>query len=133
MKPPVESVRVSQLGRDQLIKLKRQTGIEHWNVLCRWALCTSLREKSTPLNAVSSAEGGVEMSWRVLTGDLSDVFAGLLALRARQDGLGTDAEAPAQCLKLHLHRGLGYLSSGKDIKTIDGFLQRWLFNQRPED
>jgi len=133
MKPPVETVRVSPLGRDQLIKLKRQTGIEHWNILCRWALCTSLREKSQPPNPSTSADGGVEMSWKVFAGDLSDVFASLLTLRARKDGLGETQEAVAQCLRLHLHRGLGYLSSGKEIKSIDAFLRRWLLNQRADN
>jgi DNA sulfur modification protein DndE len=38
MKPPVETVRISKQGRDQLIKIRRQTGIENWNIICRWAL-----------------------------------------------------------------------------------------------
>jgi len=126
MKPPLETVRVSQLGRDQLIKLKRQTGIEHWNILCRWALCASLREKTPPSASPMSLDGGVEMSWRVFGGEFSDILAGLIAVRARQDGLGEGPEAAAYCLRLHLHRGLGYLVSGKDTKSIDDFFHRWL-------
>ena len=34
----VEHIRLSKQAKNQLIKLKRVTGIEHWNVLCRWAL-----------------------------------------------------------------------------------------------
>ena len=37
----IDHIRLSQQAKDQLIKLKRVTGIEHWNVLCRWALCVS--------------------------------------------------------------------------------------------
>lgn len=126
MKPPVETVRVSPLGRDQLIKLKRQTGIEHWNVLCRWALCASLRESTPPSPPSSSGEGGVEMSWKVFAGEHSDIYAALIAMRCRKDEMEETPEAQANCLRFHLHRGLGYLSSGKDVKTIDGFLRRWL-------
>src|SRR5262245_45876871 len=65
MKAPVDPVRVSARGREQLIKLKRQTGIEHWNVLCRWALCCSLREPSVPPRESLKTEGGVEIAWKV--------------------------------------------------------------------
>lgn len=126
MKPPVETVRVSQLGRDQLIKLKRQTGLEHWNVLCRWALCVSLREEAPPTYPSGSGDGGVEMTWRVFAGELSDVFTALLILRAREDGLGSGPEAVAECLRLHLHRGLGYLTSSKQVKNVEDFFRRWL-------
>ena len=42
----VESIRISKSGRDQLITLKRRTGIENWNVICRWAFCASSAEPS---------------------------------------------------------------------------------------
>jgi DNA sulfur modification protein DndE len=126
MKSPAESIRISKLGRDQLNKLKRQTGIEHFNVLCRWALCLSLREESCPPAIAANAEGGIVIDWRVFAGEFSDVFSALITVRARTDGLGTEPEAIAQCLRLHLHRGLGYLASGKDVNTIDKFFGRWL-------
>ena len=44
----IEHIRLSQQARDQLITLKRRTGIAHWNVLCRWALCRSLAEPAPP-------------------------------------------------------------------------------------
>ena len=46
------SVRVNQQAKDQLIKLKRITGIKQWNVLCRWALCLSLAQFSHALVGV---------------------------------------------------------------------------------
>ena len=42
----IDHIRFSQQAKDQLIKFKRVTGIEHWNILCRWALCVSLAEDS---------------------------------------------------------------------------------------
>ena len=44
----IEHIRISRTARDQLITLKRRTGIMHWNVLCRWALCRSLAEPAPP-------------------------------------------------------------------------------------
>jgi DNA sulfur modification protein DndE len=41
----IDSVRVSKQARDQLITLRRRTGIENWNVVCRWAFCASLASR----------------------------------------------------------------------------------------
>ena len=49
------SLRFSQVARDQLARLKRHTGIEHLNVLARWALCTSLSEESRGISALPAA------------------------------------------------------------------------------
>jgi DNA sulfur modification protein DndE len=65
------------------------------------------------------------MTWRVFAGEYSDTLAALLVLRARKDGLSEEPDGVANCLKLHLHRGLGYLASGKDKGTIESFMSRW--------
>jgi len=132
MKPPVESVRVSPQGRDQLMKLKRQTGVEHWNVLCRWALCCSLREKSVPPRPVNSTEGGVEMSWKVFAGEYADTLTALVTQRSCIDGFSNSPDGLAVCLRAHIQRGLGYLASEKDADGIGGFFTRWLKNKRSD-
>jgi len=136
MKPPVDSVRVSAQGRDQLIKLKRQTGIENWNTLCRWALCCSLREKAAPGEPVSGSEVGVDIRWETFGGDYSEVLSALVYQRSRRDGFGDSRDAAAQCFRAHLHRGLGYLASESYLTSdsgearIERFMQRWLQNKR---
>jgi len=132
MKAPVESVRVSPQGRDQLIKLKRQTGVENWNILCRWALCCSLREKVVPPRPTSSTEGGVEMSWKIFAGENADQLAAIIYQRAAIDGFTDSPDGAALCLRAHLHRGLGYMASEVGGLGIAGFIRRWLLNQRPE-
>ena len=52
----LEHIRLSQTARDQLITLKRRTGIAHWNVLCRWAFCRSLAEPAPPPSIKDSME-----------------------------------------------------------------------------
>ncbi len=44
----IKQVKVSTQAKEQLIRLKTRTGIPHWNVLCRWAFCLSLRQPSPP-------------------------------------------------------------------------------------
>lgn len=128
MKPPVENVRVSKKGRDTLVKLKRTTGIENWNVLCRWALCASLREAKCPPLGKEATDGGIEMSWKVFAGDQSDLLSALIWHRAIKDGLNASPENAAECLRAHISRGLEYLGSGYDTKSISAFISRWTAN-----
>ena len=77
----IEHIKLSQQGKDQLIKLKRVTGIEQWNVLCRWALCVSMAEKGAPSFKKIPADSNVEMSWKVFGGRYADVYLALLKER----------------------------------------------------
>lgn len=119
IEPPVERVRLSQTAKDQLSKLKRQTRIDRWNVLCRWALCRSLAEPSPPSPVKLVTDSNVEMSWRVFAGDDGDAYAIALKQRCHQDNLPTDPETLAQQFLLHLHRGIGYLAGDGSIKQIE--------------
>lgn len=126
MRVPIETVRISQQGKDQLMKLRRHTGIENWNVLARWALCASLRDEKPPAPFADKIEGGVEMTWKVFAGDNSDLYSALVRLRAPKDGYGSTDEAAGQCFRAHLHRGLGFLTSGMSTKSIADLVERWI-------
>ena len=112
------------------MKLKRQTGIAHWNALCRLAFCVSLNEGTAPVYTNEKLEGGVEMSWKVFAGEYADVFDGLLHLRASKDGYGLDGDGLVRCLRAHVQRGLTHLASGSDVRTLMQFDDKWL-NQAP--
>lgn len=116
----IEHIRLSQSARDQLITLKRRTGIAHWNVLCRWALCRSLAEPARPPSVKLTLDSNVEMNWRTFSGDMGDVLWGLIRLRCHVDGLGLDEETLAQQFRLHLHRGIGYLVGDPRVKDVAG-------------
>lgn len=132
MKPPLDPIRISALGREQLLKLKRQTGIANWNILCRWALCCSLREKSVPPVASVAGDNGVEMTWKVFAGEQAESLSAIVHLRAMRDGYPNDSDGVANCFRAHLHRGLGYLASESGHLGIAGFVERWLHNRRPD-
>lgn len=118
----IEHIRLSQQAKDQLIKLKRVTGIEHWNVLCRWALCLSLAEQSVPPQSKIPADSNVEMSWKVFGGRYADLYIALVKERCVRDGLGADPDAVAQQFRLHLHRGISYLAGNKELRRIDDLI-----------
>lgn len=117
----IETVKVSEKAKVQLITLKRRTGIQNWNVICRWAFCMSLAEKSPPPNEDVVADSSVEMTWKTFTGGKEDLYTGLLLLRAKKDGIQLDEAKINNYFKLHLHRGISYLN-GSSTETIEKFL-----------
>jgi len=118
----IDHIRVSQQAKDQMIRLKRATGLENWNVLCRWAYCLSLAEKSAPPNKEIPADSNVEMSWQVFGGKHHGLYLALLKERCIRDGIDTDGETLARQFRLHLHRGIAYLASDRNINGIGALL-----------
>lgn len=116
----IEHIRLSQTARDQLVTLKRRTGIAHWNVLCRWAFCRSLSEPAPPPAAKLVLDSNVEMSWRIFAGDHGDLYWALLRFRCHTDGLGLDEETLTNQFRLHLHRGIGYLVGDPRVTSVTG-------------
>lgn len=116
----IETVRIDEQGREQLIRLKRHTGVDTWNVLCRWAFCASLAEKTRPPMRLFKGEPAVEIAWRVFGGAHHELYLALLKQRLKQDGYElTDGNLQEQ-FRLHLHRGLGYLAANRAIRSIEG-------------
>ena len=118
-----ENIRLSSEARDKLLILKRRTGIQQWNVLCRWAFCLSLSEKSAPSHMEIPADSNVEMTWRTFAGtEGEEILWAALKVRCIQDGLPTDDDALAKAFRLHLHRGIGYLSATGKIQSLPNLL-----------
>lgn len=123
MEPPVERVRISQAAKDQLIKLKRITKIDQWNILCRWAFCRSLAEPTPPSPVAIPADSNVEMTWQVFGGTEANVLIAALKQRCHKDALGIDRETLAIQFRLHLHRGIGYLAADSNLKKIENLIE----------
>ena len=116
----VKQIRLSSQAKDQLARLKGKTGIQHWNVLCRWALCRSLAEPAPPPAVKLVLDSSVEMTWRVFAGDQGDALWALVRFRCHIDGLDLDEETLANQFRLHLHRGIGYLVGDPRVTNVTG-------------
>jgi DNA sulfur modification protein DndE len=118
----VEHIRLTSTARDQLVTLKRRTGITQWNVLCRWGFCRSVAEPAPPPVAKLTFDSNVEMSWRVFAGEQGEELWALLRYRCHLDGLPLDDETLGQQFRLHLHRGIGYLVGDPRVNDIAGLI-----------
>ena len=125
----IEHIQLSQKAKEQLVRLKRTTGIDSWNVLCRWSFCVSLAEPSVPARRKILADSNVEMTWRVFAGSYSKTYMALLKERCVCDGFGVDRLTLATQFRLHLHRGISYLASDKKINGIDALVRKALAAQ----
>ncbi len=119
----IKQIKLSTQAKEQLIRLKTRTGIAHWNVLCRWAFCLSLRQPSPPAGLDVPADSNVEMTWTVFGGDAHEIYLALLKERCERDGLGSSDEILARQFRLHLHRGIGYLAAPQSIRSIGDLIQ----------
>jgi DNA sulfur modification protein DndE len=103
-----ETVRVSEKGKQKLIHLKRKTGIENWNILCRWALAKSLEEPSIPPEEEIESFSNIEMTWKTFGGKHADLYEAVFRERMHRDGI-PDADI-YKWFTIHLHRGISYLN-----------------------
>ena len=110
----IERLRLNAAARNQLSTLKRRTGIEHNNAICRHALCISLANPSVPPDENFSTNGGVEIDWRTFTGGQDALYLNLLMVRLRSENRRVSDELIRQTLLLHVHRGLSYLVSRRE-------------------
>lgn len=110
----MERVKLTSAARNQLATIKRRTGIEHNNAICRHALCISLANPSVPPNENFTFSGGLEIDWRTLAGGQDDLYTNLLIVRLLSEGKRISEESIRQTFLLHVHRGLSYLVARRE-------------------
>lgn len=115
----VKQIRLSQRSKEKLSRLKGKTGIKNWNILCRWALCYSLSEKTIPTDIEIPADSNLEMSWYTFGGEYSELYEALMKAWCIEQNLPTDEETLAKYFRLNLERGISHLSGTGFIKSLD--------------
>ncbi|MCC8174478.1 MAG: DNA sulfur modification protein DndE [Odoribacter sp.] len=118
----IKQIKLSSQSKDRMSRLKGKTGIKNWNTLCRWAFCYSLKEDSVPADIPISTDSNLEMSWYTFGGEYSELYEALIVTWCRKKGLPTDDETVTKYFKLHLERGIAYLSGTNFIKELTDLL-----------
>ncbi|HEJ2265354.1 DNA sulfur modification protein DndE [Pseudomonas aeruginosa] len=107
----IDRIRLTASAKTQLSTLKRRTGIDHYNALCRHALCVSLANDSQPPEENLNFNGGLEIDWKVLSGGNEELYLNLIYSKY---GKISDSELK-RILTAHFHRGLSYMVVKDDI------------------
>jgi DNA sulfur modification protein DndE len=118
----VKQIKLSNQAKEKLSRLKGKTGIKNWNVLCRWALCYSLKEGSIPTDIPIVQDSNVEMSWYTFGGEDSDLYEALVVAWCKSKELPLDHDTVEKYFKLHLERGILYLCGTNFIRSINDLL-----------
>jgi DNA sulfur modification protein DndE len=119
----VETIRLDSDTKTQLLTLKRRTGIENWNVLCRWALCLSLADESPVRDREERGLGAIEMSWKTFAGEDDEIYRLLLVDRCQRDHGRADRDTLSKVLRQHIARGSARLVSDRSMKSITDFIE----------
>ena len=115
----IKQIRLSQRAKEHLSRLKGKTGVKNWNILCRWALCYSLSEKTIPTDLAIAADSNLEMSWYTFGGEYHELYEALVKAWCIRMNLPIDDESIAKYFRLNLERGIAHLSGTGFIKSID--------------
>ena len=119
----IKQIKLSSQAKERLSRLKGKTGIKNWNVLCRWAFCYSLKENTIPTDIPINSDSNLEMSWYTFAGEYSELYEALIIAWCQKNGLPLDNETVSKYFKLHLERGIAYLSGTNFIKDLNGLLE----------
>jgi len=123
MESQIDTVRLDADTKTRLSTLKRRTGIENWNILCRWAFCLSVADR-TPVRGIRErGVGAVEMTWKTFAGEEEDVYRALLVLRAMSDYGEIDREVLGRTVRQHIARGAARLVGNRGLKSAKDLVE----------
>ena len=119
----LEALKTTTNIKNVLSSIKRVTGIEYWNVICRWALCISLKQKSLP-RLVEEKLDGVEIDYDVFVGKNNSIYTQLLINNLIKHNIEVTKSNVYKYLYAHVNRGVSILynkkmKSIKDLFSID--------------
>lgn len=117
MKPPVQNIRVSQRGKEALQRLKNRTGIDNWNVLCRWAVSASLAMDTPPPRWIAQEDSNIDMDWKTFGGNQAETLSALIQLSAEKHG-ETNTEALPAFFRAHLERGINAIQNVRKLSDM---------------
>lgn len=119
MQPPIERFKVSTRAKEIMIRIKRNSGLGHWNEICRVALCRSLANPAIPQVPSNILESNIEIDWRTFGGQFQDELGALFLLRARSDGIDiSHKESVLESFRAHMERGIASMHAIRSVLDI---------------
>ncbi len=120
MEVKLDTVRSTSNVKNTLVRLKQLTGIETWNVLCRWAFCLSIKQENLP-REIQETLDGLEIDYEVFAGKNKDIYTQLLVNNLLRFKIELNKRNLSKYLYAHINRGVNILYTNK-MKNIDSLL-----------
>lgn len=120
MEIKLDTVRTTLGVKSTLGKLKYSTGIETWNVLCRWAFCLSIKQENLP-REIEEILDGVEIDYEVFAGKHKDIYTQLLINNLLKFKIEVNKRNLSKYLYAHINRGVNIMYT-KKLKNITSLL-----------
>jgi DNA sulfur modification protein DndE len=116
----IDLLRTSANVRNSLTRIKTITGIPNWNIICRWALCLSLKQTSLP-REVDEKLDGIEIDFDILVGKNKSIYTQLLINNLILHKVEIDKKNLTKYLYAHVNRGVNIIYTNK-LKDISGLM-----------
>ena len=117
----IDTLKTSSNLKNSLTRIKTITGISNWNVICRWALCLSLKQNSLP-REVDEKLDGVEIDYDVLVGKNKTIYTQLLINNLQTHQVEINKKNLTKYLNAHVNRGANIIYTNKLKNISDLFL-----------
>ena len=121
MKPPVESIRLTNSEKELLVRAKRKTSIDSWNVLCRWALLLGLSDNSIRIQRNPEKRDSVEIKWDTFAGKWSDAFSAAIYLQHQRQLADSPNTTVFEFFHAKLEGGIRQLTKLTNDKGLNAF------------
>lgn len=122
MKPPVDHVRISAKDKEILLRIKKRTGLEHWNEICRFAYCRSLANPAIPTMKLSNSNTAIDIEWKTFAGQYHKELASLTMIRASKDSIDVNnRETISLYFRAHLQRGITSMQNIRNLSELAVF------------
>ena len=117
----IDVLKTSTNLKNFLTRIKTNTGIANWNVICRWALCLSLKQTSLP-REVDEKLDGVEIDYDILVGKNKTIYTQLLINNLITHKVEINKRNLTKYLNAHVNRGANIIYTNK-LKDISGLFK----------
>ncbi len=111
-------IKLSSKSQNLLGRLKSRTGFTP-NLLARFALCLSIKEKSSP-NPKEYDKDGSEIEPSILFGEYEPLYLGLMRNRLEKDGKNVEDDLN-EMTRCHINRGVIALTPR--IQSLEDFYE----------
>ena len=122
MNPPFEVLKLSEIDKDRLTKIKRATAIPTMNIICRWALTIGLKQAESFSQGRADDPRALEIKWPVFAGDFGDVISALIYREFEKQSKKTAFKNAGDFAHNKIKLGLAILSRPGAVRSLEDFV-----------